>query len=74
MSLKLGYVLPGTPSIPQQIQDDRTGYFGALEQADAAFAESVVEVSAMERLLKGMLATQLLSVIEAADGTKLVAG
>jgi Fic family protein len=62
-------LLPGSPSIPQQIQDDRSTYFRALELADAAFAnDNVIDVSAMESALKQMLARQLLAVIEQADG------
>lgn len=71
LSVRLGYVLPGSPSIPQQIQDDRTQYFAALEAADAAHLNGTVDVSAMEELLKNMLANQLLSVIQAANGGSL---
>lgn len=70
LSAKLGYVLPGSPTIPEQIQQDRTGYFAALEAADRAIENGgEVDVSEMEKLLKGMLARQLLSVITAADGS-----
>lgn len=62
-------LLPGTPSIPQQIQENRTAYFRALEQADEALRTTgEIDISLMEETLKGMLATQLLSVIDKADG------
>jgi hypothetical protein len=61
-------LLPGSPSIPQQIQNDRSSYFKALEEADAAWQEEKLDVSVMETALRQMLATQLLSVIEQADG------
>lgn len=64
----LNTLLPGSPSIPQQIQEDRTIYFRALEQADAAYAAGQVDISEMETALRHMLAKQLLSVIEQADG------
>ena len=67
LSVLLGYELPGSPTIPELIQNDRSTYFEALESADAADRSGTLDVSAMEKLLKGMLATQLLSVIEAAD-------
>lgn len=67
LSAALGYELPGVPSIPEQIQNDRTSYFRALEAADAAERDGATDVSAMEEALKGMLANQLLSVIEAGD-------
>jgi Fic family protein len=71
LSLCVGYVLPGAPTIPEQIQGDRSGYFKALEDADAAWlASSTVDVSSMEKLLTNMLAKQLLSVIDGASGAK----
>jgi Fic family protein len=64
----LNSLLPGSPTILEQIQDDRTSYFRALERADAAFAAGQVDVSTMEEVLRNMLAKQLLSVIEQASG------
>jgi Fic family protein len=69
LSLTLGYELPGSPTIPEQIQADRSGYFAALEAADEADRAGELDVVVMENLLKAMLARQLLSVIEAASGT-----
>ncbi|HCO91013.1 MAG TPA: hypothetical protein DIT40_08580 [Alphaproteobacteria bacterium] len=61
--------LPGGRTIPQQIQENRDGYFKALEAADTAMVTAgEIDVSAMENELKQMLANQLLSVIERADG------
>jgi hypothetical protein len=71
LSLCVGYVLPGSPTIPEQIQGDRSGYFKSLEDADAAWlAGGEVDVGSMEKLLTGMLAKQLLSVIDDASGAK----
>lgn len=68
---KLGYLLPGSPAIPQQIEADRGHYIKALEAADAAESETgAFDFSVMEEMLKGMLATQLLSVIEDAEGER----
>jgi uncharacterized membrane protein YccC len=64
----LNTLLPGSPTIPQQIQNDRTLYFRALEQADEAALAGQPDVSEMESVIRGMLATQLLSVIQEADG------
>lgn len=66
LSIKLGYVLPGSPTILQQIEEDNSHYIKALEMADAAVREGGVDVSEMERMIRAMLAKQLLSVIDAA--------
>ena len=64
LSIRLGYRLPGTPTIPEQIVDNRDPYFGALDAADAAWKEGRVDVSAMEQMLQAMLARQLMGVIQ----------
>jgi Fic family protein len=66
LCIKLGYVLPGSPTIPQQIEEDNAHYIAALEGADAAIREERLDVSEMERMIRAMLARQLLSVIDAA--------
>jgi Fic family protein len=72
LSLCVGYVLPGTPTIPEQIQENRSGYFKALESADEAWKSGQsVDVTSMEELLTNMLAKQLLSVINGASGNSL---
>lgn len=71
VGLKL--LLPGSPTIPQQIQEDRTAYFEALEAADKNYCETEqIDVSAMETALKHMLAKQLLGVIERAQGVSAI--
>jgi Fic family protein len=66
LCIKLGYVLPGSPTIPQQIEEDKTHYILALEKADAAERENNLDVSEMEQMIKGMLGRQLMGVIEKA--------
>jgi Fic family protein len=51
LSIRAGAVLPGTPTIPDQIVDNRTPYFEALDAADAAWRASRIDVSKMEDLL-----------------------
>lgn len=58
---KLGYVLPGQQTVPEQIAADKEPYYLALEAADEAFAKGVVDVSRMENLLDNCIANQLLS-------------
>lgn len=68
LCIKLGYILPGSPTIPQQIESDKTHYIEALEKADVAARDGTTNVSALEEMIKNMLARQLLGVIEAAGG------
>jgi Fic family protein len=58
---KLGYLLPGSETVPEQIAADRTPYYQALEEADRHFAEGKIDLSALEALLDQYLAAQLLS-------------
>lgn len=69
MCCKLQAVLPGHPTIPEQIVSNRNPYFAALDAADAACREGKLDLSQMEELLSGMLAVQLKGVYDAAAGT-----
>lgn len=63
LCVKLRYRPHGTLTIPQQIEEDQTPYYAALDAADLAWANSnVVDVSVMEQLLDHMLAKQLASI------------
>lgn len=70
---RIGNLLPGTPTIPDQIVSNRQPYFDALDAADAAWREGRLDVSKMEELLAGLLAEQLKSVYELAGG-KVIEG
>lgn len=59
LSIAARTLLPGTPTIPDQIVDNRKPYFEALDGADAAWAEGRLDLSRMELLLGAMLARQL---------------
>jgi Fic family protein len=63
---RLGYALPGTNTIPEQIAKDKKPYYEALEKADESDRRGNLDVSAMEELLESLLANQLLSLIDAA--------
>ena len=64
----LGFALPGAQTIPDQIVAQRGPYFDALQAADAAWANSQLDLSQMESLLGELLATQLLSIHNQATG------
>lgn len=62
LCMKLGYVLPGKLTIPEQISVDKTPYYDALEAADTAWREGKIDLTAMKDLLGSMLAAQLVAV------------
>jgi Fic family protein len=68
MCARLGLVLPGLPTIPEQIQADREPYFAALDAADDAWRAETINVELMEQLIEGLLAHQLMAVFQAAKG------
>lgn len=68
LCVRLGFRLPGTKTIPEQIEKDRTPYFRALDEADAAYKSGKIDVSAMEAVIEGLLAKQLTNVYELAAG------
>lgn len=68
MSIKIGKVLAGTPTIPEQIVDNRIPYFEALDAADKAWKDKELDVSKMEELLSALLANQLMSIYKQAGG------
>lgn len=69
MSIKLDSILPGTPTIPDQIAANKQPYYKALEAADAALtATGRVDVSELEAMLDRMLAHQLVNAAKQAGG------
>jgi Fic family protein len=68
LSVKLGFVLPGTPTFPELVIAHRHAYEDALDLADAAWKKGRVDVSAMEALIESLLAKQLARVYELAGG------
>jgi Fic family protein len=71
LSIKLDSLLPGTPTIPEQIAANKGPYYKALEDADRAWGSSKIDVSALEKLLADMLAQQLLNAAKEATGEDL---
>jgi Fic family protein len=69
LSVKLDSLLPGTNTIPDQIAADKRPYYSALEKADHALkATGKIDVSALEEMLSGMFAKQLLEAVNQAEG------
>jgi len=65
---KLGQILPGSRTIPEQISEKKQPYYDALEKADREFKRGATNVRAMEQLLEGYLANQLIGIQEQATG------
>jgi Fic family protein len=62
LCVRLGFRLPGRRTIPEQIAENKPPYYRALEAADAAYRDRRIDVTALESLLDGMLAKQLIEV------------
>lgn len=68
LCVRLGQHLPGKNTIPEQIANDKSPYYSALDAADEEYQEDRIEVSVLEELLSGMLANQLVEVYQDATG------
>jgi Fic family protein len=68
LSIKLDSILPGTPTIPEQIAADKSPYYKALEAADRAWADGKIDLSELEDLIEAMLAQQLYHAAREASG------
>lgn len=68
LCIKSGSVLPGLPTIPDQIVKNRDPYFAALDAADDACAAGFLDLSSMEGLLSALLARQLTDAYKTAGG------
>ena len=68
LSIRAGSILPGIPTIPDQIVDNRKPYFDALDAADLAFRTGTIDVSRMEELLGSLLANQLAQFYKSVGG------
>jgi Fic family protein len=68
LCVRLGYRVPGTNTIPEQISRDKKPYYEALELADFAYdKDRKIDVSAMETLVSSLLAKQLAFIIRDAN-------
>jgi hypothetical protein len=56
---KLGANLPGDRTIPEIIDEDKSVYYRALDDADAKWNRGVVDTSIMEGVIRAALEVQL---------------
>jgi Fic family protein len=69
LSARAGALLPGTPTIPYYIVENRAPYFAALDAADDVLKnKGKIDLSKMEELLGALLAKQLTSFYRSAGG------
>lgn len=68
LCLKIGYLLPGKKSIPDQISSNKDPYYKALEAADLASLAGKLDLSQMEELLSSLVAAQLVGVLRDVTG------
>jgi Fic family protein len=61
LNIKLNSILPGAPTIPEQIAADKGPYYDELEKADEAWKRGDLRIASMEAMLERMLANQLLN-------------
>ncbi len=71
LCVKLRNRLPGKPTIPDLIAEQKPPYYESLEAADAAWADGRLNLDALEALLEAHLAAQLVSAVEEARGQPL---
>jgi len=72
LCVRLGYRLPGTRTIPDQIAENKPPYYRALEAADKAAQAGKIDIGEMEELLSRLLANQLVSVHQEAKTGRAV--
>jgi Fic family protein len=73
LCLKTGYLLPGKLTIPDQISEDRSPYYKALEAADSHLRDThSIDLREMEELLSTLLARQLYQVMKDAAGDRAI--
>lgn len=65
INLRLDGLLPGSPTVPDQIVANKEPYYDALEAADEAWLRGELDLSAMEGMLTAMLARQFTSAVQA---------
>lgn len=68
MCCRLGYLLPGKKTIPDQIAENKQPYYEALETADESLRSGKLDLGKLEEMLSAMLGRQLYAVHADATG------
>ena len=70
LCVRAGARLPGAPTIPEQIAENKRPYYAALEAADSSSDSEKPDISQMVALLEEYLARQLQAVLASATQTE----
>jgi Fic family protein len=68
MCCRLGYLLPGKRTIPDQISENKQPYYEALEAADESLRSGSLNLDKLEEMISAMLGRQLYAVHTDATG------
>lgn len=68
MCCRLGYLLPGKRTIPDQIAENKRPYYEALEAADESLRKGRLDLGKLEEMLSAMLGRQLYAIHSDATG------
>lgn len=66
LNVKLDSILPGKPTIPDQIAANKQPYYEELEKADYAWKRGDLRIASMETMLERLLSQQLKDAVNAA--------
>jgi Fic family protein len=67
LSVRLGFLPPGQPTMAEYLDANRARYLEALRDADEAWTNGVIDVGLMTALLREMLERQLSSISDPDD-------
>jgi hypothetical protein len=71
LNIKLDSLLPGSPAIPEIIDENKDPYYAGLEAADAAWKDgNRIDVSKLEQVIGSALSKQLVRAAEEAEGRR----
>jgi len=70
LSVRLGAILPGTPTLPALIAQQRDRYYAALEEADKAEQAGEINVAPLEELIAELLELQIKNIAAIPNATR----
>lgn len=72
LCMKMSGRIPGSPTIPDLISENKKPYYDALEAADECWtAQHEINLTELEEVLGNLLAKQLISALKEATGRSI---